>query len=319
MQPLPRPAEYSVFLDTTELHSTTAYVTVPPHVAPSLARISYYVSRLTVDELAVQLYQEFVKNITPALKKFSRLITKLGAGSDLDHFRKAITADLTKVPNLRVFDPIPHGILEQTLLFEARHHGAYKDAIIFGSAIAYAKANCLPRCSFVTQDRKENDFFELAKTLTSFHSMKLMTKRAFEDMLQFDTALYDGIISRLQPKFEDQVKLLRRELVARGLLQPAILFASPEVLEFIEGLRNANSDLSPIVFEVRNIAVSAKDPSGTKTPTEVACNMSVRYSIPDRWARLYWANASATLVYSTQNALADVYVTDFSLDWIPFA
>lgn len=236
MQSPPHPTGYSVFLDTTELHSATTYVTLPIAVEPSLARISYYVSRLSVEELAVQLYQQFAKDIRPRLKQFSRLIAKTDAEPDMDHFRKQITADLVQVPGLTVFDPIPHGVLEQKLLFEARHHGAYKDAIIYGSAIAYAKANSLPHCSFITQDKGEKDFFELEKTLNSIYPMKLMTKVAFKDMLQFNTKLYDAIISRLQTKFEDQAKLLRRELVKRAQVQPAILSSGPEALEFIESL-----------------------------------------------------------------------------------
>jgi hypothetical protein len=319
MRPLPRPTEYSVFLDATELHSTTAYVTTPSHVKPSLKRISYYVSRLTVEERAVQLRQEFVDGIMPRLKQFSRVIAKTRVEPDLIHFREQITADLRKVPNLTVFDPIPHGILEQKLLFEARHQGAYKDAIIFASATAYAKANSLPRCSFVTQDKKGKGFPELAKTLSSIYPMNLMRRDDFKNMLRFDADLYDNIISCLQSKFEDRAKLLWRELVKRAQFQPRILSAGPEVLDFIERLQNTDPDLSSIVCEVRNIAIGAIGPSGTKIPSDVACNMSVRYSIADRWARLYWASASATLAYSTEDKLVDTLVTDFDLEWMPYA
>jgi len=307
MHTTPRPTEYSIFLDTTELHSALSYVDPPISVDRALARISYYVSSLTITELAVQLLDKFNKL---ELKQFESLIGKVEASPDLNYFRTQIKTELARVEWLKIFDPLPHGIEEQNLLFEA---------MVFGSAVAYAKSQSLPRCHFVSQDKQEKDFVVLQKMLDTFYPMRLLTRDAFKQMLRLNSTLYEGIIQRLQPMAEERVKELRSELVTKFQDQASNHMGSPEVIEMFEEIRRGNLNTSVIASEVRNINIGPDDDANNPTPASVRGSMYVRYVIPGKWARLYSAGFSAALFYSGKGELTNVNLTGFDLDWAPFA
>lgn len=149
---------YSLFLDANELYSSKGYVLVPT-VSLRLPQVNivFYVSLLTVEECAVHLFEDF-KKFNLEMTKFQRLVSLTDTKVDVQHFREQILSQLKTVPNLRLFDLVPHEIEYQKILFEARHKGAYKDTIVFASSVAYAKAASLRNCYFLTKDKNDKSF-----------------------------------------------------------------------------------------------------------------------------------------------------------------
>lgn len=314
MYTLPNPTHFSVFLDATELYSSKDLVAVPAHVTPSLVRVTYYISTATVDELAVLLVQDYEK-VQPAISRFAPLMSSCGIEVDLDYFRHQIIERLKAVPHVRIFDRVPHGVVEQELLFKARHRGAYKDALVFASSLIYARDNNLPRCTFVTSDKQEKDFIDLRSTLDEIYPIKLLKRDEFKQMINVGAELYDEILAALDPQIKEEVLTRRRELVSRARFKPTGLHASQEAIDFLCTLIGIDSDLSPLSAELMNVGLAPADAEDGRKPNEVICRFVVRYAIPGLYSRLFFGRARAELRYDRTGGIEDSKLADFELSW----
>lgn len=328
MQPLPLPAEYSVFVDTSAIWNENICVVPLPDFPTTLSRVRFYVSQLVVEERAVQLLHDF-KKATAALDPFAcvGVSAQLSIEPDLAFFRTKVVEGLKgrlRHSQLEVFEPISHDVDLQKLLFEQRHRGAYKDTILFGSAVQLAEARELKNCILVASDKGFPDLVRLLATRRRFELHRTISE--LQERLQFDQEIYHDIIATLMPQLERYAANRRAELVARGGADSSVF--GPIMHTERAEITQPDFDLAKLSFEVRDLSVggiripdagTAVIPTDTKhyRPAEVLCRMTVHYWTAG-WSRLYEARAQANLHYG-EHKLDGAEVTQFDLACAPFA
>lgn len=327
MQPLPKHTEYSVFVDTSAIFSNTDCVAPLPDFAPTLTRVSFYISSLAVEERAVQVIGDIAE-----LRKKVNSWGRFGVSGSFDCARDIvfIRAKIVEIlksslkhSTLEVFEPIPHDIEMQRVLFEGRHRGAYKDALLFGSAVQLAASRGLKNCLFLAKDK---GFSDLVKLLAPQGHFELQTVSELRERLLFDQSVYEKVVTLLLPQFRKLVGDLRAELVSRGAADRSVF--GPIGLDAQDLFAQPDLDFDTIGFEVRDLSVRGfRSTIGEDTafaansmgyrPSEVRCGMTVRFSTSN-WARLYQAQGQATLRY-VEDKLSSATATSVALEWRPFA
>jgi hypothetical protein len=316
MSTLHPPPHYSVFVDTSAVFSNAGIVQELPDSIAGVARMTYYVPELAIEERARQLMDDFEDG--------RRKLSKLGVSvsieplPDASYFRNLIEAKLKsniKLGYVEIVPPVPLSPVNQRMLFEARFDGKYKDTVLFELALDVSARKTPSNWIFLTRDK---GFSELARILGGDKQFELQTLVDWKERLKFDQSVYQDIVEALRVSLQERGRSLPAELLQMAARDRGVF--GPDSAERLAVFGREDFDINSISVEFRDLSVAATDgsPIPRSKPTSVAWSATVRLSLRHQWGRLYFAGGSATLNWD-ERRVSSVELGALEMNWRPFA